>query len=132
MEFQLTNSFDNNINSSSLLFLDSLDGCSIVAHSSVPFGIKHLEQNLSDIENIMLEYLQMELPGLPKADKTKVIRWRYSQVRNGYEGGPGNVVINDSPLIICAGDGFSHSNFDGCIDSAQSVVEQFKARFPIN
>jgi len=111
---------------------DSEGGLSLIAHASVPFSIKHLEENMKDIEKVMLDYLHKEIPNLPKADKTKVIRWRYSQVSKPFEGAPGHVVISKSPLIICAGDGFSHSNFDGCVDSAFSVIDTLKMHFPIN
>ena len=41
------------------------------------------------------------------------------------EGAPGCGVLCDTPLLIACGDAFSHSNFDGCIESALSVVNAF-------
>lgn len=105
-------------------------GLSLVAHASVPFSLEHLEKSFGQIEPIMLEHLRKVIPDLPKADKTRVIRWRYSQIRNAYEDTPGHIVLQDSPLIICAGDAFTHSNFDGCADSANSVINCFKGHFP--
>lgn len=40
---------------------------------------------------------------------------------------PGHMTILDRPLLVCGGDAFSHSNFDGCVASAQSVVAALKA-----
>lgn len=40
---------------------------------------------------------------------------------------PGHMTILDQPLLVCGGDAFTHSNFDGCVESAQSVVAALKA-----
>lgn len=40
---------------------------------------------------------------------------------------PGHMTILDRPLLLCGGDAFSHSNFDGCVASARSVVAALKA-----
>lgn len=40
---------------------------------------------------------------------------------------PGHMTVLDRPLLVCGGDAFSHSNFDGCVESAQSVVASLKA-----
>lgn len=42
----------------------------------------------------------------------------FLQVHKAYEGGPGCVVLNEKPLIVLAGDAFSQSTMDGCIESA--------------
>lgn len=39
---------------------------------------------------------------------------------------PGHMTILDRPLLVCGGDAFSHSTFDGCVESAQSVVTSLK------
>lgn len=36
------------------------------------------------------------------------------------------MTILDRPPLVCGGDAFSHSNFDGCVESAQSVVAALK------
>ncbi|XP_065651484.1 renalase [Hydra vulgaris] len=99
------------------------EGTSIVAHASVPFSIEHFESRLDDVEVLMKNRLYEIIPSLPKAESTKFLRWRYSQVTQPYEGRPGCIVLKSSPLIICAGDGFSNSNFDGCVDSAEAVLK---------
>lgn len=35
---------------------------------------------------------------------------------------PGCLVLHHSPLAVAGGDAFVHSNFDGCIESALSIV----------
>lgn len=40
---------------------------------------------------------------------------------------PGHMTILDQPLLICGGDAFSHSNFDGCVESALSMLSVLKA-----
>lgn len=45
------------------------------------------------------------------------------QVIDGYPGSPGYVTISQRPLLLAAGDGFTHSNFDGCVSSSLSAVE---------
>lgn len=39
---------------------------------------------------------------------------------------PGHMTILDQPLLVCGGDAFTHSNFDGCVESAESVVAALK------
>ena len=40
---------------------------------------------------------------------------------------PGHMTIHDRPLLVCGGDSFVHSNFDGCVESALSVLSVLKA-----
>lgn len=105
---------------------DPAEGLSVVAHTSVPFGVKHLEESFEDVQPIIFENLKTILPNLPEAKHSKIVRWRYSQVTTPYDGEPGCLVLNRNPLLVCAGDGFKHSNLDGCIQSAISVVDAIK------
>jgi renalase len=41
------------------------------------------------------------------------------------DGAPGCLVLSHSPLVIAGGDAFTHSNFDGCVESALSIVNKF-------
>ena len=91
----------------------------------MPFGIKHLEEDMNIVEPLIIDQVKSLLPDLPKPSSTKCIRWRYSQVSESYSGSPGCIILNQTPLLIAGGDGFTHSNFDGCIDSALSIVEKF-------
>ena len=45
-----------------------------------------------------------------------------------YPGSPGCLVLNEEPLLVAGGDGFTHSNFDGCVTSAESIVLVVKAK----
>jgi len=102
------------------------NGVSLVVHTSIPFSMKHLEHSFNHVQPIIEDYLYKYLPSLPKHSSSKLLRWRYSQVTSSYDNQPGCLVINTSPLVILAGDGFTHSNFDGCVDSAEAVLEQMK------
>jgi len=100
-------------------------GPSLLVHTSVPFGIQHLEMEMNDVKDIIISHVNKILPDLPVPVNSRCIRWRYSQVSRSVEGTPGCAVLCDIPLLIACGDAFSHSNFDGCIESALSVVNAF-------
>ncbi|RMX48111.1 hypothetical protein pdam_00002604 [Pocillopora damicornis] len=110
-------------------FLNSSDpediGPSLLAHTSVPFGIEHLEMDMNDVKEIIISHVKQILPDLPEPVNSRCLRWRYSQVSRGVDGSPGCIALCNSPLLVACGDAFSHSNFDGCIDSAMSVVDTF-------
>lgn len=55
-------------------------GPSVVVHTSVPFGIEHLECDMEKVQKLILEHLRDVLPGLPEPASIKCHRWRYSQV----------------------------------------------------
>lgn len=98
-------------------------GPSVVVHTNVPFGMEHLEQDKNIMVPTILQHLRDVLPELPEPDEIKGHKWRFSQVHNAYEDSPGCVVLNENPLILLAGDAFSHSTMDGCIQSAISTKE---------
>nr|XP_046224616.1 renalase isoform X1 [Oncorhynchus gorbuscha] len=101
-------------------------GTSMVVHTSVPFGIKHLEESKEQVEPLILEELNKLLPGLPQPDSIKCQKWRYSQVRRSVADCPGQMTLLSQPLLVCGGDAFTHSNFDGCIESALKVFDVLK------
>jgi renalase len=51
------------------------------------------------------------------------------QVVRPYPGAPGCVVLHEDPLLLAGGDGFVHSNFDGCVVSAQKMVQIVGQKF---
>ncbi|XP_046889056.1 renalase isoform X3 [Hypomesus transpacificus] len=102
-------------------------GPSMVVHTSVPFGMRHLEQDKEEVEPVILEELNRLLPGLPQPISVKCQKWRYSQVSAAAAGCPGQVTLLAEPLLVCGGDGFTHSNFDGCIESALQVFSVLKS-----
>lgn len=97
-------------------------GPSLVVHTSVPFGLEHLEEDQEQVQPLILEELDQLLPGLPPPVAVKCQKWRYSQVLTSVPDCPGHMTVLDRPALVCGGDAFSHSNFDGCVESAQSVV----------
>ncbi|XP_051959261.1 renalase-like isoform X2 [Xyrauchen texanus] len=102
-------------------------GPSIVVHTTVPFGIQHLEEEKDAVQPIILEELEKVMPGLPQPDSIKCQKWRYSQVTRSVADCPGQMTLLSQPLLVCGGDGFTHSNFDGCIESAMKVFEVLKS-----
>ena len=50
----------------------------------------------------------------------------FPKVSESYPGQPGCIVLNENPLLILGGDGFTHSNFDGCVRSAESIVREME------
>lgn len=102
-------------------------GPSLVVHTSVPFGLEHLERDKEDVQPIILQELNKLLPDLPQPISIKCQKWRYSQVLTSVPDCPGHMTIVERPLLVCAGDAFIHSNFDGCVESALSVLSVLKA-----
>ncbi|XP_049916448.1 renalase isoform X1 [Epinephelus moara] len=102
-------------------------GPSLVVHTSVPFGLEHLEKDKEDVQPIILQELQKLLPDLPQPISIKCQKWRYSQVLTSVPDCPGHMTVLDRPLLVCAGDAFVHSNFDGCVESALSTLSVLKA-----
>ncbi len=52
----------------------------MVVHTSVPFGIKYLETDKNEVQDIIMEHLRNLVPSLPEPASIKCQRWRYSQV----------------------------------------------------
>ncbi|XP_068053105.1 renalase isoform X3 [Anomalospiza imberbis] len=101
-------------------------GPSVVVHTTVTFGSEHLDSEPAEVQQIILSHLQRIVPSLPKPSSIKCQRWRYSQVTRAVANCPGQMILHTQPLLICGGDGFTRSNFDGCIESAMSLAEAVK------
>jgi len=95
---------------------------SILVHSTVPFGLKNINRSHEEMKPVMMKALKEMFPNLPSTDDQKSLKWLYSQVHKGYPDSPGSVRLNDSPPLVLGGDAFTQSNFDGCIQSAKSIV----------
>ncbi|XP_028264196.1 renalase isoform X2 [Parambassis ranga] len=106
---------------------DPRQGPSLVVHTSVPFGLENLERDKEDVQPIILQELHRLLPGLPQPISIKCQKWRYSQVLTSVPDCPGHMTLCEQPLLVCGGDAFCHSNFDGCVESALSVLSALKA-----
>ncbi|XP_057164294.1 renalase isoform X2 [Ursus arctos] len=55
-------------------------GPSLVVHTTVPFGVTHLDHHTEDAEELIFQQLEAILPGLPRPVATRCQKWRYSQV----------------------------------------------------
>uniref|UniRef100_A0A7M5WQ83 Amine oxidase domain-containing protein n=1 Tax=Clytia hemisphaerica TaxID=252671 RepID=A0A7M5WQ83_9CNID len=101
------------------------EGLSMVVHTSVPFSIPLIDHQFDQVEPTVLDNLKQVIPNLPEPTSKKFMRWRYSQVSKPYNGGEqGCLVVKDSsPLVILAGDAFTHSNLDGCISFGDRVFD---------
>ncbi|KAM5322677.1 renalase isoform 4-T4 [Glossophaga mutica] len=108
------------VNSSSAI------GPSLVIHTTVAFGVAHLEHSTEDVQELIFQQLENVLPGLPQPVATKCQKWRHSQVTNAAAEYPGQMTLHLQPFLVCGGDGFTQSNFDGCIASALCVLEALK------
>ncbi|XP_054428781.1 renalase [Pteronotus mesoamericanus] len=98
-------------------------GPSLVIHTTVAFGVTYLEHSIEDVQELIFQQLENILPGLPKPVATKCQKWRHSQVTNAAAKYPGQMTLHLKPFLVCGGDGFTQSNFDGCITSALCVLE---------
>jgi renalase len=96
-------------------------GSTLLLHTSVPFGIEHLEDDKEEVRGLIMHRAEELIPGLKRVSPTHshVTRWRYSQVLQGYPGSPGCVVLSHDPLVVITGDAFCGSNFENCIRAAQ-------------
>ncbi|XP_054222202.1 renalase isoform X6 [Homo sapiens] len=101
-------------------------GPSLVIHTTVPFGVTYLEHSIEDVQELVFQQLENILPGLPQPIATKCQKWRHSQVTNAAANCPGQMTLHHKPFLACGGDGFTQSNFDGCITSALCVLEALK------
>ncbi|XP_010836786.1 PREDICTED: renalase isoform X3 [Bison bison bison] len=101
-------------------------GPSLVIHTTVPFGVTHLEHSTEDVQELIFKQLENIVPGLPQPVATKCQKWRHSQVTNAAANSLGQMTLHLQPLLVCGGDGFTQSNFDGCITSALCVLEALK------
>ncbi|XP_036428915.1 renalase isoform X3 [Colossoma macropomum] len=102
-------------------------GPSVVVHTSVPFGLQHLEEPLEEVQPVILRELEKVMPELPEPENIKCQKWRYSQVTGSVTDCPGQITLLSKPLLVCGGDAFTHSNFDGCVESALKVFEVLKS-----
>ncbi|XP_061856978.1 renalase isoform X6 [Colius striatus] len=101
-------------------------GPSVVVHTTKTFGSEHLDSDPVEVQQLILSHLERIVPSLPKPDSIKCHKWRYSQVTKAVPSCLGQMILHTQPLLICGGDGFTCSNFGGCIDSAVSLAESVK------
>ena len=99
----------------------------MVVHTSVPFTIPLLDNPFEDVEPQVISNLKRVIPNLPEPSSKKFLRWRYSQVSKPFCGEEHSCLVlkDTSPLVILAGDAFTHSNLDGCLKSAFNAVTKY-------
>lgn len=71
----------------------------------------------------LFSYFSGKRPLLTIYSMERPVSYYLFQVHKSYPDSPGCVVLSEKPAIILAGDAFTHSNFDGCLDSAISVQQ---------
>lgn len=98
---------------------------SIVVHTSKEFGDENIDKHNDDVQKIVYGEFKKLYPNFPEPSYTKCHKWRYSQVTETVKECNGCMAINQKPLLVLAGDGFTHSNLGGCIESAKSATECF-------
>ncbi|XP_059091733.1 renalase-like isoform X2 [Tigriopus californicus] len=102
---------------------------SLVFHTSVSFGLEHVESTPQALQAQLVACVRARFPDLPEPKHVKCQKWRYSQVSRPLTGMPGFAILERQPLLIVGGDGLTHSNFDGCLKSAKAVAAQVLASF---
>lgn len=96
---------------------------SVVFHTSIQFGEKYKAVDDEIVKSVLLKHAQQLFREWEDPIEVQHYKWNYSQVLKPYENTPAKVILCTKPLIIIAGDGFTTSNVDGCITSAQSTAD---------
>lgn len=102
------------------IFIFLASGTSIVLHSSVSFAKLNQDVNPDHVKQEMLAHLDDVIPGLPSANESTLVNWKYSQVIKAH-GDTAAFVLKKFPLLIAGGDSFTTSKFDGCLLSASVI-----------
>jgi len=102
----------------------SKGGVSIVLHTTVPFGVKHVEKTPDEMKPVLMEKIRELFPDWPEPKSVKCQKWRYSQASQPYDGSPGCVTLSQRPLLIAGGDAFASSLMNGCLISAEEIAKQ--------
>ncbi|XP_042908391.1 renalase isoform X2 [Parasteatoda tepidariorum] len=96
----------------------------LVMHTTVKFFHKYSDSSEDEIKDLVLKQLKCLVNNVPEPSHVECIKWDNAQVIDAYIDNPGCVVLNAHPCLICGGDSFTESNFNGCITSALRIVEE--------
>lgn len=107
----------------------SSPGATLLAHTSVPFGIEQLSTDKEEVKTLLQEVVKKMVLGLPPPTHSYVLRWRYSQVQDTFPGSHDFVVLSHDPLVVATGDSFSGSNFENCFRAATNISEFITQEF---
>ena len=112
------------------IFIFLVSGTSIVLHSSVSFAELNQDADPVNVKQEMLAHLDNVIPGLPSANESTLVNWKYSQVIKAHNDNAA-FILNKFPLLIAGGDSFTTSRFDGCLLSAsvmsKTIVDTLKS-----
>lgn len=106
-------------------------GSSLVVHTGVAFGAEHIDEEKEAVQPIIMQELYRLLPQLPQPISIKCHKWRFSQVLTSVADCPGHMTLETRPPLVVGGDAFTHSNFDGCVESALSVLGALRAELQL-
>lgn len=108
-------------------------GCSLVLHTSVPYGIRRVDDDSKTVEAEVVEAAQRHFPSLPNAaDWCRTIRWRYSQASRPATDSGGTLLLDETGPLLAAGDYLAASNFGGCITSAHAAVDAIERQWGLS
>jgi len=98
----------------------------LTIHTSVPFGVHHLEEDKEEVTKLIQSRLVSLVPGLPPPVDSYCIRWRYSQVRRQVCGSDGYLIVQHNPMVVLTGDVFTHSKLEGSFKAAEATVRMIE------
>ena len=109
----------------------------VVVHGGVPWSLEHFEDAREDVMEAMKTHMEKFVPGINKYTPidSKLIRWKYSQVRPGTTVGRNKeeaailIQNEDYPPLILAGDGIGGSNFENCVRSGMVASNLVRSLF---
>ncbi|XP_054715905.1 renalase-like [Uloborus diversus] len=96
----------------------------ILIHTTGKYSQNQSDKSEDEIQQDVISHFKCLTAELPEPSYVKCIKWTYSQVIDPYIDNPGCIVLQEHPCLICGGDSFTESNFNGCITSALRIVEE--------
>eukprot|EP00127_Corallochytrium_limacisporum_P003130 Clim_evm59s146 gene=Clim_evmTU59s146 len=102
---------------------NSMVGPSICVHSSVPFGLQHLDMEFDTVKPLVMKSFDDLIPGMPEAAEVK-------DTQKDKRG----LIVSQSPLVLVTGDAFTGGggNFDGCARVAKYAAKEVQAVLKAN
>ncbi|XP_055932525.1 renalase-like isoform X2 [Argiope bruennichi] len=97
---------------------------SVVFHTSKEFGASYIDENADAVQDLIVKRIEQLFPQMPKPNEIKFQKWRYSQAKKIYCEKQACLVASNKPLLIFGGDGFSNSNFENCVLSAENIAQK--------
>jgi renalase len=120
------------INNLNVAPTEACQGPSIVVHTTVPFGMKNGDTAHEEVKAIIMQHLNKLIPELAEVVpiESELLYWKVSQVYKGYQADKeirsAALRVSEAPMLILAGDSFTKSGFDGCIESAEVACDMIK------